>query len=214
MWIVIVLGIIAFLLMEHPVALWLVFVPLVLVFILTVVNFLKSRRGYIGNLIMVVCVFLVLIVVIVVVASPDTDKCDHDNLDKRFSFQFEGSTASSVMQSFCDNCNNYFGRSSFYGTPADLSYLDVIEEHSDSDEIDWGEYYTITATVSHADYDFNRTRIGCKVESEKVIVSFSVEFREEFEESVGLLDEGDIVTFRGRFYEEGCGFTDCELITE
>jgi hypothetical protein len=50
------------------------------------------------------------------------------------------------------------------------------------------------------------------VENENFIVGFNVEFREEFREQIKLTEEGAEITFRGRFYDVGCGFTDCELI--
>ena len=140
---------------------------------------------------------------------------DKHTYGKMFSFQFQGSTASSYVKPFCkQHPNEFYIGSRFRGTPTDLSYLDAVAKYSDSDKIIWGEYYTMTATVTLADYDSQRTRINCKVQSDNIIVGFSVEFRGEFEEAVGLLTEGDEVVFRGRFYDEGCGFTDCELITE
>ena len=140
-----------------------------------------------------------------------TGKCEPG---KKFSFQFEGSTAASYIKPFCEHNGHVYISTIFRGTPDDLSYLDVVAEHSDGDEIVWGEYYTVTAVMTLGDYDFGRTRIRCQVESGNIIVNFSVEFRDGFEESVDLLNEGDTVTFRGRFYDEGCGFTDCELIRE
>jgi hypothetical protein len=132
---------------------------------------------------------------------------------KKFSFQFQGSTAMSYVRPYCEHPGHVYIATSFRGTPNDLSYLEAIRVNSDSDKIVWGEYYTMVATVTLADYDFNRTRVHCKVQSENIIVNFSVEFREGFEELVSLLDDGDEITFRGRFYDEGCGFTDCELIS-
>lgn len=133
---------------------------------------------------------------------------------KAFSFQFQGSTAMSYVRPYCEHPGHVYITSCFRGTPNDLSYLEAIRAHSDSDEIVWGEYYTITATVVLADYDIMRTRLRCRVESENIIVVFSVDFREEFEGLVDSIQEGDTVTFRGRFYDNGCGFTDCELITK
>lgn len=139
-----------------------------------------------------------------------SNECKHGKI---FSFQSKDSTAMSYIKPWCKSGTCYhLGYSLFRGTPTDLSYLDVIGQYSDSDNILCGEYYTITATVTHADYDFQRTRISCEVRSDDIIVCFSVEFRGEFEEEVSLLTEGDEVTFRGRFYDEGCGFTDSELI--
>ena len=108
----------------------------------------------------------------------------------------------------------YLGHTDFRGTPSDLSYLDVIKEYIDADEVVGGEYYTMVATVTAGGHDYSKVRINCKVQSEDIIVGFSVEFRDEFKDAVASLKEGDIVKFRGRYYDEGCGFTDCELITE
>ena len=140
-------------------------------------------------------------------------KPEHE-MGKVFSFQFQGSTAASYIRPFCETCTNVFGYTVFRGTPNDSSYLDAIRRHSGEDEITGGEYYTITAIITLGDYDFNRTRIRCEVRHENIIVNFSVEFRGEYEESVGLFDEGDTITFRGRLYDEGFGFTDSELIIE
>lgn len=142
----------------------------------------------------------------------ESSEKDEHEIGKMFSFQFEGSTAASYIKPFCEHDGHVYISTTFRGTPDDLSYLDVVAEHSDGDEIVWGEYYTVTATVTLADYDFTKTRVRCQVQSDNIIVNFSVEFRDGFEESVALVDEGDEITFRGRFYDEGCGFTDSELI--
>ena len=88
----------------------------------------------------------------------------------------------------------------------------MVKELIGSDEVIGGEYYTMTATLAIPDHDFDKTRIRCKIESGNIIVGFSVQFRDEFEEKVGLLSEGDEVTFRGRLYDDGFGWTECELI--
>lgn len=149
-----------------------------------------------------------------VVENVKKSKKEHEH-GKIFAFGSENSTAWDYVKPWCKSgkcC--YLGYSLFRGTPSDTSYLDVIREHIDSEKIVGGEYYTVTARITLADYDFTRTSLGCRLQNDDIIVDFSVEFREEFEEAVGLLDEGDEVTFRGRFYDEGCGFTDCELIPE
>ena len=46
---VLILGIIAFLLIEHTLVFWLVFVPLAILFILFLVSFFTSRRGWISR---------------------------------------------------------------------------------------------------------------------------------------------------------------------
>ena len=139
-------------------------------------------------------------------------QCEHEEMGTIFAFQFQNSTASSSTQPFCKECHQRFRATRFRGTPDDLSYLEVIREHSDGNEIVGGEYYTITAIVTLADYDFQKTTLKCKVESEDIVVAFSVEFKDGFEDAVALLDEGDEITFRGRLYDEGCGWTDCELL--
>jgi hypothetical protein len=142
------------------------------------------------------------------------DGCERGEhiMGKSFSFQSHNSTAMSHIEPFCENCNHYFGYTLFRGTPNDVSYLDVIKEHSDGSEIIGGEYYTITATVTLGDYEIDKTKLRCKVAGESIIAVFSVEFREEFEEQVDLIVEGDEIVFRGRLYDEGFGFTDCKLI--
>lgn len=157
--------------------------------------------------------FTVILIVVIALIIFTPPKCEHTQITKDFSFQFQGSTASSSVRRYCEDCDSYVDSPSlFNGNPKDLSYLEVVKSHSDGDEIVSGEYYTITAIVTLGDYDTRKTRINCRVQSENIIVGFSVEFREEFEESVSLLKEGDEITFRGRYYDTGCGFTDCELI--
>ena len=157
--------------------------------------------------------FTVILMVVIALVIFTPPKCEHTQITKHFSFQFQGSTASSNVRQYCEECNSYVDNPSlFKGNPEDLSYLEVVKAHSDGDEIVGGEYYTMTAIVTLGDYDTQKTRINCRVQSENIIVWFSVEFREEFEDAVTLLQEGDEITFRGRYYDTGCGFTDCELI--
>ena len=138
---------------------------------------------------------------------------EHD-LIRIFAFQPSGSTAASYTKQICKTCDNTVGYlySLFRGTPSDTSYLDVIKAHSDSDENLWGEYFTMTATVSLCDYDMQRVRIHCVAENKTTRAFFSVEFLQEYEEAVASLNEGDIITFRGRFGDTGCEFTECELL--
>jgi hypothetical protein len=157
-----------------------------------------------------ICVTLALILITLIVFTPK--KCDHEEVREIFSFQPNDSTAASYMKPFCKSCNKNLGYSAFRGTPKDKSYLEAVKEHIAEDEIIAGEYYTMSATVALEDYDVGETRISCKVENEDVIVGFSVEFREEYEKPVSSLQEGDKITFRGRLYDDGFGFTDCELM--
>ena len=156
-----------------------------------------------------ICISIPILFLILFTPEP----CEHE-MGKIFAFQFQESTANSNITPFCKKCNHYFGYSLFRGTPEDSSYLEVIKAHIGEDEIIGGEYYTVTAIVTLADYNADKARISCKVQNEDVIVGFSVEFKGEFEDALNLIQEGDEITFRGRFYDTGCGFTDCELIVE
>lgn len=204
-----------FLLMEHTVVFWVAFVPLVLLFIICMIGYFKPRRGLgISSFIAAMVVIVVIIALLVFVSAPENHKHTHDEMSMKFSFQPENSTAGDYMQPFCRICDYYLTSYPILDTSSDTSYLEAITEHSNASEIVPGEYYTITATVVLADYDFYKTRIRCEVGNENVVVNFSVEFQQEFEEAVGLLEAGDEVTFYGRFYDEGCGFTDSVLVND
>lgn len=150
------------------------------------------------------------ILAVLIIFTPE--KCEHKEMGKIFSFQPQNSTACSYSKQFCKNCNKYFGYTSFKVAPDDTSYLEVVKEYIDDDEIFAGEYYIMTAVLELSDYNVDKTRIRCKIESEDTIVSFSVLFQDKFEDSVASLQEGDEIKFRGRLYDEGFGWTDCELI--
>lgn len=146
--------------------------------------------------------------------------CRHENIGKIFSFPSKDAVGQGTIRTYCIDCNFYRGGErygyypehvyTFNGNPKDTSYLDTIKEHSDENEIVGGGYYTVSATVSEPT-PFS-TQIWCQITSETTIVSFSIKFRDELKDVVGLLQRGDEITFRGRFYDTGCGFTDCELI--
>ena len=209
-----ILGIIAFLLMEHPIAFWCVFVPLVIVFIIAVVNFLTGRRGHIGNLLMVLVVFLAMIVAIVVVATPEP--CEHEVITRYVFTSYDNmENEHSTICDYCKKCDDRLTRHErFQGELVDKSYLSAIIEHSDDGEIVPGEYYTVTVTVPLGFYGYTSDTVWltCEVKNADFIVRFSVEFREEFKELVEAVEKGEEITFRGRFYDKGCGFTDSELI--
>jgi hypothetical protein len=152
------------------------------------------------------------IIILLRVLTPEP--CEHEDTIRIYSFQFDGSTAAHSTREYCNVCKKNTTTSStrFRGTPTDQSYLEVLVAQSDANEIIPGEYYTVTATVILGDYEYSETRLRCKVENDEFRVGFSVDFRDEFEEVVELVEEGDIITFRGRFYDEGCGFSDAELI--
>ena len=137
---------------------------------------------------------------------------EHDH-GKIFAFDSKGNRKYDYVKTWCksEECYNpsvYL----FEREPSDTSYLEVIAEHIGTDGLIRGEYYTLTATVTLADYYFPKTHIRCEVRNDNTIVNFTVDFRDEFEDAVGLLQEGDEVTFRGRFYKIGCAWEDCELI--
>lgn len=67
MWAIIVLGIIAFLVMEHPVAFWLVFVPLAVLFLLSIVGFFKNKRAGLSDLFTIMGIFVVIVVALVLI---------------------------------------------------------------------------------------------------------------------------------------------------
>lgn len=168
-----------------------------------------------GSIISSMSIFLIVIVVLLVVLSPG--KCEHEETVERYSFSAYDSTAHNDVSKYCKKCEvRLTASSAFNGELADKSYLEAIKEHSDGSEIVAGEYYIVTATVPLGFYSYSsdKVRLSCKVENADFIVSFSAEFREEFKESVRAVEKGDEITFRGRFYDEGCGFTDCELIIE
>ena len=165
--------------------------------------------GYVASIVTACVLFLVAVVGIVSVT-----KCEHERVEKHFAFQFQDSTADSRLSWVCADCYQDIRRARFRGTPTDTSYLNVIAEHSDGNDIVGGEYYTMTVTVTLADHDSTKTRINCQVRNNDIVVGFSVEFKDGFEELVSSIQRGDEVTFRGKFYDVGCGFSDAELITE
>lgn len=159
--------------------------------------------------------FIGIIIVIVLLITLTPPKCEHGKQVRIFSFTSYNSTASSYTKLYCSDCESDITRPTlFKGNPKDLSYLDAIKENSDGGEIVGGEYYTIKAIVTLADYNYGdgKARITCKVVNESAMVWFTVDFKEGFEDAVDLIKEGDEITFRGRYYDIGCGFTDCELI--
>ena len=155
------------------------------------------------------CILAVIVVIFIVFTPP---KCEHTEKVEHFVFASEDSSAYSYVKHFCDVCDKSLGYGTFKGKPSNSSWIEVIKEHSDSDEIVGGEYYTMTATMTLGDYDFTKTRISCEVQSGNIIVHFSAEFKDEFEDAIKLVEKGESITFRGKFYDNGCGFTDCALL--
>lgn len=65
----IILGIIAFLLMEHALVFWLVFVPLAILFVLVAMGLARNNSGAIGSIMALMFIVIVAIVALVLVCS-------------------------------------------------------------------------------------------------------------------------------------------------
>lgn len=66
----VILGIIAFLLMEHIVVFWCVFVPLAILFVASLVLFLKKGGLRLGNFITAMIALAAMVVVLLIVCIP------------------------------------------------------------------------------------------------------------------------------------------------
>ena len=69
MWIMIVLGVIAFLVMEHEILFWVVFVPLCLFFITSIVGLFRNQRAGLSNLLWAFSIFIAVVGLLVFVAA-------------------------------------------------------------------------------------------------------------------------------------------------
>ena len=168
---------------------------------------------YISWILTVSSIFLVFVIVLTIVLTPP--KCDHEEVT-RYMFTSNDSTAHSSAARYCNKCNERLSaHSQFKGELVDKSYLRAIIDHSDGSEIIPGEYYTVTVTVPLGFYGYasDTVELTCEVENADFIVRFAAEFREEFKAQVESIEKGQEITFRGRFYDTGCGFTDCELLS-
>ena len=178
----------------------------------------NKTKFLIARIIVFIGMVIGIIVLVKSINLPET--CKHEHIGKIFIFPELDSTSQGYVKTYCVGCDTYYGdgeymgyyggtKQFFRGTPSDTSFLEALSEYSDEKNIIAGEYYTITAIVTRTAYDYAKTRIRCKVEIEDVSAEFFVDFREEV---INLMQEGEEITFRGRFYDTGCGFTDCELI--
>ena len=214
MWFIVILAIICFLLMEHPVAFWCVFVPLTILFIVFSIKWFRGGGLSLSNALVSIIVVIAMVIALLIVCTPDP--CNHEVLATEYAFASYDSPSQSYVRNYCKNCEERSKATLFRGTPIDTSYLAAIVEHSDGSEIIPGQYYTVTATVpqgyNYGSYGAIRPWLGCQVENEGFIVRFDVEFREEYREILKSIEAGDEITFRGKFYDEGCGFLDCELL--
>lgn len=65
-----ILGIIAFLIMVHPVVFWVVFVPLALLFVASLLGFFKKGTKGLGNYVAAMIILVVMIVALLIVCIP------------------------------------------------------------------------------------------------------------------------------------------------
>ena len=212
MGIICILGIPLYLLMEHPLLFWLVFLPLAIIFVISVVQWFKT--GGLGFQHAFRAILALVFMTVVAMIAPSCNPCKHEDMVERYHFVAYNVSGNNSVREYCRDCGEAFPLTNIGDTPEDQSYLEAIREHSDGSAIVPGEYYTVTVIVTLRDIEADCTRLGCKVENNDFIVIFDVDFREEFEEVVSLIEKGDEITFRGRFYDEGCGFKDAELITD
>lgn len=151
------------------------------------------------------CLLLPLLFLILFTPKP----CKHKDTYKLYAFSSDN--VSNMYRPVCKDCDKHMQYSLFSGTPTDTSYIEPINEAADTESIIAGEYYTVTATVFLLDYSTPHTYLICVVKNENFTVRFTVEFREELTEAIA---EGDLIVFQGKFFDDGCGFTNCELITK
>lgn len=158
-----------------------------------------------------VCIMLVVVAVIVFTPEP----CEHEDLVTWYSIASDDISYSTVRP-YCRDCGEAFQYKSFKGELVDKSYLSAIIEHSDRSELVPGEYYTVTATapLGFTAYGSDVIALTCQAENEDFRLRFGVVFREEYKERVRAVKEGEEITFRGKFNDKGCGFSDCELLTK
>jgi hypothetical protein len=158
-------------------------------------------------------VFVCILIVVVLLIAFTPDKCEHEDMIMWYSISSDDYSYSSVTP-YCRDCGETFQYQQFKGELVDKSYLSAIIEHSDGNNLVPGEYYTVTATapLGFNGYGSDMIALTCQAENEEFRIRFGASFREEFKEAVRSVEKGDEITFRGRFSDQGCGFTDCELI--
>ena len=149
-------------------------------------------------------------ILFLIVATPE--KCEHQEVT-RYYFSTDDSVVHNSVCGFCTKCRTRLTpHSLFQGELVDKSYLTAMQEHSDGSEIIPGEYCTVTARVPLG--FMGSGGLACEVENEDYLVRFTAVFRAECIAQVELIEEGQEITFRGRFADRGCSFTDCELISD
>ena len=153
---------------------------------------------------------IAIVIGLVFVLTPE--KCEHEEV-VRYYFSTDDTVVQNSVCRYCTKCDERLTPYTlFQGELVDKSYLQTIVEHSDGSEIIPGEYYTVTATVPLGYMDM--LGLTCEVENEDYLVRFNAVFRSEFKEQMSLIEAGQEITFRGRFNDKGCSFTDCELLSE
>ena len=66
----IVIAIIIYLIMEHPVAFWCLFAPLIIAFVLAVICYFKRWSGHFANLFVILVIVIAMIIALIVVCAP------------------------------------------------------------------------------------------------------------------------------------------------
>jgi hypothetical protein len=70
MWFIVILGILLFLLMEHPVAFWLVFIPLIILLVAFIVKWCNPRNWKISDYVMIWIILIFIIIALIIVCIP------------------------------------------------------------------------------------------------------------------------------------------------
>ena len=70
MWFFFLLGVIVFLIMQHPVVFWIVFVPLALMFVASILNFCRKGVSGLGDFATAMIILGVMVVALMIVCAP------------------------------------------------------------------------------------------------------------------------------------------------
>lgn len=70
MWFFLLLGAIVFLIMQHPVVFWVVFVPLALMFVASLLNFFRKGVSGLGDFATALIILGVMVVALMIVCAP------------------------------------------------------------------------------------------------------------------------------------------------
>ena len=155
----------------------------------------------------VVTAFIIFVMAIVITGA--VTKCDHTDTTDIYIIS-QNDTNRIVTQ--CDECKSVLNRENFRGNPKNKSYLSVID-----DELVDGEYYTVTTKLRFdgiLSTESPKTFAFCKSDKDDMSVCFIAVFKDDYNDKIKSLKEGDEITFYGRYSSDGFYWTNCELITE